>query len=108
MTRCAVCGREGNWQLHHLTGTDHQREYLDRGMTVPLCHDHHTLVHDDWKTLGIEEIDRALHPAEVAALRLRRCSAVLARIGSGMSPQAVVAVLLEPMARWADELVAEG
>ena len=47
MTACAVCGRVGRWQHHHLTGRDHTGSYLDPDLTVPLCHDHHTLCDDD-------------------------------------------------------------
>ena len=104
MKACAVCGRVGLWDEHHLTGVDHNGEYLDPEMTVPLCHDHHELIGDDTKTLNIEVPDSPLTEIEKVALRLRRLSVSLARIGSGMDPQPIISVLLEPLTTWADTL----
>lgn len=97
MTGCLICGREGRWQLHHPTGRGADGEYLDPGFTVPLCHDHHTLVHDNLKTLGLEG-DRPIALGRVA-LRLTR-SAVLAALAES------IAMSAELFDRWASDLIA--
>ncbi len=103
MSRCAVCGRQGRRE-HHPTGTDEEGRYLDPKMTVPLCHDHHYLLHDDTKTLDIETPTEPLTEVDVAVLRLRRTAATLARIGAGIDPQPIIHMLIGPMTRWADDL----
>ncbi|MBU1866015.1 MAG: hypothetical protein KKE89_06340 [Actinobacteria bacterium] len=100
--RCTACGEPGYWQMHHPTGTDHQRVHLDPEFTLRLCQTHHTLIHDDWRTLGIEEINRPLDPTETVALRLRRLGVTAARISSGDDLAAGLAATL-PL--WADQLL---
>lgn len=57
MRSCAICRRVGRWVWHHPTGTDAVGRHLDPDLVIALCHDHHTLVHDDWNTLGIQVTD---------------------------------------------------
>jgi hypothetical protein len=95
-----VCDRQGNWQHHHPTGTDWNRDYLDPDFTVPLCHDHHTLIHDDWGILGVEEVDEPLDGSEVVALRLRRLAITLARVDGDDLVKSLAATL----PGWADLL----
>lgn len=80
MSVCEACGRKGLWQGHHPTGKNHGDVYLDAEFTVRLCHDHHTLCHDDWYTLGIANAPEGLTRQRAVELRLRRCAATLARI----------------------------
>ncbi len=87
-----------------MTGTDLEGRYLDSDLLVPLCHDHHYLISDDWKTLNIETSSEPLTEIDVAVLRLRRTAATLARIGAGIDPQPIIHMLIDPMTRWADDL----
>jgi hypothetical protein len=104
MKACVFCGRLDRGQEHHPTAKDDNDLYLDPDFTVPACHDHHTLVHDDYRTLGIEVVTGPLSPTERHALRLRRLSVNLARV---TWPEGAV-VLLRAAAvflpRWADGL----
>lgn len=79
MSVCEVCGRKGKWQSHHPTGRNHADEYFDPEFTVALCHDHHTLCHDDWYTLNLAK-SPASRGVGVVEFRLRRAAATLARI----------------------------
>ena len=60
--RCTYCDGEIRW--HHLTGRDPQLRYLDPHLTLPLCHDHHQLIHDDLRAAGVDD------PRERSAERL--------------------------------------
>lgn len=104
MRACVYCGQLGLWRQHHPTERDENGVYLDPDFTVPACHDHHTLVHDDCRSLGLEEVADPLGATELNALRLRRLAVNLARVSS---PEGAV-VLLQAAARflpcWADEL----
>jgi hypothetical protein len=53
--RCLVCGGPVN-RRHHPTGRNLVNgHYMDPRFTFGVCHDHHELFHDDWRTLGIQE-----------------------------------------------------
>jgi hypothetical protein len=101
-----VCGREGNWELHHPTGTDRTGQHLDPEFVIALCVDHHPFVHDDWKTQRVEEADEELDSVGLVQLRLRRVGSTYARIARGADPQPeATAVLAGMLAEWADDLM---
>lgn len=113
MIRCEMCGREGRWQAHHPTGKDCLRHhpggegcdcFLDPNLTVPLCHDHHTLCHDDWYTLGVAQPEGDLTWAERVELRLRRLAEALGRIDQTRGGESLFGKLASALVRWADEL----
>src|SRR4051794_33182501 len=79
MSACAICGAEP-CQGHHLTGTDaDDRNYLDPDFIVPLCHDDHVLVHDDWHTHGLQRAPERLSHLELIELALRRIAVLVGR-----------------------------
>lgn len=104
MTACAYCGREGRWQNHHLTGKDDQNRYLDPKLTVPACHDDHTLSSDDWNTFRLMTVDGSLPWVERVELRLRRLGCEFARMDLAQGGETLWGRLAEACARWANEL----
>ena len=109
--RCVQCGAE-QVEGHHLTGRDSQGCYLDRALTLWLCHDHHELAHDDWRTLRIQdpnpdhvECDAApLSCVERVELRLRRLATLAGRMAAMLPQWTWLAELAKSFKRWADEL----
>jgi len=81
--RCAYCGSE-DVTGHHITGRDTQLQYLDPRLTVPLCHDHHYLAHDDLRVAGVDDPAAGTSPrlpfVERVELRLRRLAVALGRL----------------------------
>ena len=104
MMACSFCGREGLWRPHHPTGRDHQGDYLDEDLTLAACHDHHSLCHDDWYTLGLDKVDRPQSLVELVAFWLRRLSCCLARLDASNGGDTFWGALAQPLARRADEL----
>ena len=102
MSGCDAC--EGPVErFHHPTGRDEGGVYLDSGFTRPLCHDHHELTHDQWKTLELEVVRDRLPFFERVEIRLRRWAATLMVIdgGTGVSAFGLLATFL---VAWAEEL----
>ncbi len=83
MSFCQACNRRGTWQGHHPTGRNAPGEYFDPEFTVNLCHNHHTLCHDDWHTLGVANAPAGATRQQEVELRLRRLAATLARLDRG-------------------------
>jgi len=52
VSACVFCGGPSEYR-HHPTGRDRSGGYLDPDYTVPVCHDDHCLVHDDFQTLEV-------------------------------------------------------
>jgi hypothetical protein len=104
MKACVFCGRLGLWKEHHPTAQDENGLYLDSEFTVPACHDHHTLVHDDYRTLGIETVAGPLSDTDLNALRLRRLNVNLARVNSPEGAMVLLRAAARFLPRWADEL----
>jgi hypothetical protein len=94
----------GRWKRHHLTGRDHTGGYLDPELTVPVCHDHHTLFHDDWHTGGVHAPSHELSLIERVEWRLRRAAAGLARIPAQDDRPSLLGMLATALAAWAAEL----
>jgi hypothetical protein len=104
MSACAICGREGRWELHHLTGKDDQGTYLDPRLTIPLCHDHHTLCSDDWNTLDLAKVEIRLTMLDRVELRLLRLAQGLARIDAGQGGGTIWGRMAAAVNEWAREL----
>jgi hypothetical protein len=107
---CLICGAKAT-TAHHPTGRDPLNAYLDPMFTVPACHDHHTLAHDDWFTLGVPEPNRGarskperLTYVERVEWRLRRLAAGAGRLAAAFPEHAWIARLAECLKCWADEL----
>ncbi|MGH2965986.1 MAG: hypothetical protein ACRDMH_11475 [Solirubrobacterales bacterium] len=111
--RCLVCGAEA-WRGHHPSGRDPgSGRYLDPRFTVPACHDHHELFHDDWRALGIEDSAKAERGArpltfvERAAWFFRRGSLLAGRLAAAYPEHPWIARLAEALKRRADELASD-
>jgi hypothetical protein len=107
--RCLVCGSR-DCVGHHPTGRGPDGGYLDRDLRLPYCHDDHTLVHDDWWTLRVQDPERGTEPAgelafiEHVEVALRRGAATAARIADAHSEHAWIAAIARALKRWADML----
>src|SRR5579862_9294448 len=103
--RCSYCGRAVE-RLHHPTGKDEGNRYLDREFTVPTCHDHHELLGDDRRTLGLEATDAPLTLLDRVELRLRRMAIDAARLARAHPGNRWFELAAKLLARWAGELAA--
>jgi hypothetical protein len=103
--RCEFCGKTVE-RRHHPTGKDHRNRYLDPELVVPVCHDDHELVHDDWRTLAIEAVAEPQTFVEQVEIRLRRLAATLARWDEALGGGTFLNVLAAALTGWADELAA--
>ena len=74
--QCAFCGERAQ-HLHHLTGRDPDRRYLDPLLVAALCRKHHTLVHADLRAQLIDTPPAARHWYPQSSLRY-----TLARLGA--------------------------
>jgi hypothetical protein len=105
--RCAYCDAEGAMR-HHLTGRDPQLRYLDPRLTLPLCHDHHQLIHDDLRVVGVDDpatgTSRRLPFVERVEWRLRRLAVALGRLARALPDWRWLGTLAASAKRWADEL----
>jgi hypothetical protein len=101
-TFCMYCGGAAE-RRHHGTGRDDRERYFHPGLVFDACHNDHMLVHDDWRSAGIERPGQRLTFVERVELFLRRLAATLCRMDAGLGTgfwQMLAAVLQE----WADEL----
>lgn len=87
---CLYGGRDVGVQLHHPTG----REW-DPDIVVPLCHDHHRLVEDDWHPAGVAAKIRPETTLHQLRAGLLRWAMLVGRLAEHHLP-----VLLVPLARW--------
>ena len=100
---CTLCDQP-SVAMHHLTG-----RLLDPLLEMPLCHDHHWFVHDDWWTAGVgakvgedePALDTLLHGL---AKRLRRIAMFLGRLAEMNLFTPLSALLAEALACWADDV----
>jgi hypothetical protein len=115
MTRvCPFCGGDASVG-HHMTGRDRDDRYLDPRLAPSTCHDDHELIHDDWRTLGVDdrlskkerEQARAAGPStlvERVEMRLRRAAVFFSRLAAQHPEWPWLAATAEALRRWADEL----
>jgi len=88
--RCCFCG-DTEVPMHHPT-----QDIWDPAIVVPVCHDHHMLIHDDWYTAGIgpkAEPPTVLH---VLAMNMHRWAMLLGRL----SASSYMPEVLSPLATW--------
>ena len=105
---CVLCGRRAH-DDHHLTG-----RRLDPQLSLPHCHDHHELVHDDWNTAGVpaksrgrdddDEDDPRTLLLDALYLRLRRLGMWLGLLAEAGVLRPITEALASALAQWADEL----
>jgi hypothetical protein len=101
--RCVFCGRTAQ-RGHHVTGRDGDGAYFDPELVASSCHDDHELVHDDLKTLGLNDAAHELSLFERVLLRLQRLSVNAARFAEAHPDWPWAARIAEALARWAAEL----
>ena len=106
MSACAICGAEA-CDLHHLSGTDAEDRYLDPEFVVPLCHDDHEQIHDDWHTLGLHRAPERLSRPERIEIALRRLAVATGRFAEAHPEWTWAAEWANTFTRWADELAAD-
>lgn len=104
---CVVCGRPAA-DDHHLTGSK-----LDPDLTLPHCHDHHELNHDDWWTAGVgakrpkarnDDEDTPATFLHGLYLRLRRLAMFLGRLVEAGLFLPLSSLLASALAGWAVRL----
>jgi hypothetical protein len=106
MSVCAFCGSAA-CDLHHPTGKDADNEYLDPDLRIPVCHNDHELIHDDWHTLGLHDALPGLSRLELIELGLRRLAIATSRFAEAHPDWSWAAGIAVAFGRWADELAAE-
>lgn len=87
---CLFCEQPAE-QRHHPTGRS-----WDPEVTVPVCHDHHMLVHDDWWTAGVGPNSVPPTWLHVFAITALRWAMIIGRLAD----DDVVPDLLRPLAAW--------
>jgi hypothetical protein len=102
---CIYCDRPAE-RRHHPSGKDEHGRYLDPDFAVPTCHDHHELIGDDRRTLGVEAPTCALTGLDRVELRLRRMAIDAARLARSHPDNRWIALAATLLARWAGELAA--
>jgi hypothetical protein len=76
--------------------------YLDPEFALPLCGDHHPLVHDHWKDLDLEVAKQPLTWFDRVEVRLRRLAATLMVLDGGAGTT-FFGILASVLVKWADE-----
>jgi hypothetical protein len=76
---CLFCGSPAE-RAHHPTGRDAAERYLDPDFTVAVCHDDHTLAHDDWYSFELESTPRGATVLHLVELGMRRLALFCARL----------------------------
>jgi hypothetical protein len=99
---CAKCQRPYN-QAHHPTAKDHLGAYLDRDFTVPLCHNHHTVVTNDAYTLGLQVVTYDLTYFDRNLYRLLRTAATFARFDPDAPAPIDCGTFHRLTTRWAED-----
>jgi len=88
---------------HHPTGRDFAGKYLDPKLIIESCHSHHELCHDDWKTLGLQELDQEASILEENELRMRRLASNLARLACSPDADPLLVRLARSLPDWAND-----
>ncbi len=91
--RCCLCARPAR-ELHHLTQRD-----LDPETVLPLCHDHHQMMDDDWNTAGIRANLQPATCLHAWQLRLQRMAMFFQRLAAG-SENPLAATICITVGRW--------
>jgi hypothetical protein len=89
-TKCLLCGQPAV-NDHHPTGARWDPETM-----VPLCHNHHMLVHDDWHTGGVGPDLVPVTTLHARAMLMKRWAMLLGRAAA----EGLLPVLLVPLAAW--------
>jgi|GEM_PF-5930281 len=100
---CVFCGGVPHY-MHHPTGRDHRDVYLDRELVLPVDHDCHCLVHDDYRHENLDKLKAPRTIVEYVAVRLRRMAMNLGRMDARLGGGTFWGLLADAMQVWADEL----
>lgn len=100
---CEICGEPAD-HLHHPTGRDHLGRYLDRQLVLPVDHDHHEFLHDDWRHENLNELRQPRTIVEYVAIRLRRLAMNLGRWDQALGGNTFFGRLADAMQCWAEDL----
>ena len=103
MSTC-IFGDDPSDDPHHISGRGADGRQLDDDVVVPLCHDHHELIHDDLRLDGLDKPLRMDNPIDQTVRRLRRAAAFLARLADAVPAISSLAYMARGMQRWADQL----
>lgn len=76
---CLFCGGVAE-RRHHPTGRGGDSQYLDADFVMDVCHDDHTLTHDDWYALGVESTPAGATILDLVELAMRRLGLMCARM----------------------------
>lgn len=88
---CLFGDTSADMREHHPTGSRWDPEII-----LPLCHDHHMLVHDDWQRAGVGPEVEPPTMLHVLAMTLHRWGMLIGRLAhEGRVPN-----LLIPLADW--------
>ena len=102
---CVLCD-EGTRHGHHVTGRHLDHGQMDVLFTVPVCHMHHVLLHEDLRHAGLDfPVIKGSAP-ELLERRLRRLALLHSRIAEFLPQFPWIALLIPPLIAWADELAA--
>jgi hypothetical protein len=103
--RCPLCERPRQ-RRHHVTGRGADGRYLDRKAVIGLCHDHHELIGDDWRTAGADDEKADETFLGSLELRLDRAAMLAGRVAQEAPPPFswVFQVIATLLASWAASL----
>lgn len=92
LPRCPFTGRVADHR-HHPTGRDASGRQCDPGFTFPIYRGVHVTEHVGWRLAGLDRVRGSL-----PALRLRRTSHLLRRLGMHVGPNGIVILTGETVA----------
>jgi FAD/FMN-containing dehydrogenase len=101
-TECSFCPAPAE-ELHHPSGRDHTGEHLDPDFVLPLCLEHHVLVHEDLRHEHLDVAPGPLGRITAVAHRLHRLALFISRF-AGTNPESMWARIAAVLRTWADEL----
>jgi hypothetical protein len=103
---CVFCGQPAA-HAHHITGKDPWKRHLDPNLVAPLCHQHHTLVHEDLRSQDLDRprVRDGWNYQVALGFRLARLAVFFGRLDTYQDPPfyAPLAVAL----RWWSEPIPE-
>lgn len=100
--KCLACAEPAD-HGHHVTGRGPDHDQLDPDLTVPLCHEHHVLMHQDLRAADIDNPTNSATVPERLYRRLSRVALLLGRLAEFL-PSAWIANAARAVRCWANEL----
>jgi hypothetical protein len=99
---CVLCARP-SVDAHHVT-----QHGIDFELTLPLCHDHHEVVHDDWRGADVAADvapETLLHALQLGMERLAMIAGRAAATEALEPAREMLAALATWLAKWASRLI---